>query len=290
MRENALRLAERHATPEVAAAAAKLVGDRDAKVRLQLAFTLGEWNDAPAGEALGRLAVANYDEPFTFAAVMSSAVPHVRALAEAAAKAGGQPLAALAEPLTKIARALKDEPTLAILRAPRETKPAPRPPATPPRTTPIAAPASRAKVIEEFQPALKLAGDVARGREVFAQRCVACHKLDGIGQDIGPNLVAVAGHPPEKLLVNIIDPNADVQPGFFAYLCRLNDGTEIYGLMAVETANSISLKLLDGTTRAVLRKDIASLESTKTSLMPTGLETGMTRQSLADLIAFLRKQ
>ena len=60
------------------------MGDTDAKVRLQLAFTLGEWKDAQAGEALGRLAIANYGEPFTFAAVMSSAVPHVKALTDAA--------------------------------------------------------------------------------------------------------------------------------------------------------------------------------------------------------------
>ncbi len=277
VRENALRIAEQHGTPAVIAAAARLVSDPDAKVRLQLAFTLGEWKDAAAGEALGRLAVTNFAEPFTFAAVMSSAVPHIRALTDAAVKAGGQPLAALAEPLAKISRAL-NAPDTAL----RDVKPSEKP------KTAISPPASRAKVIEAFQPALKLAGDAKRGREIFAQRCVACHKLGGIGQDIGPNLQSVAGHPPEKLLVNILDPNADVQPGFYAYLCLLNDGTEIYGLMAVETANSITFKQLDGTARAVLRKDIASLEGTKVSLMPTGLEAGLTPQGMADLISFLR--
>jgi putative membrane-bound dehydrogenase-like protein len=284
VRENALRLAESRGTPQVIAAAAKLVDDPDAKVRLQLAFTLGEWKDPQAGEALGRLAVAHYAEPFTFTAVMSSAIPHVRALTEASLKAGGQPLAALAEPLAKIARALNEEQTVAALR---DVKPAekPKPPVRP--QVPASA-ANRAKVIEEFQPALKLAGEAARGREIFAQRCVTCHKVGELGQHIGPNLRSVTGHPPEKLLANILDPSADVQPGYYAYLCRLNDGAEIYGLMAVETANSITFKQLDGTTRAVLRKDIASLESTKGSLMPPGLEAGLTPQGLADLIAFLR--
>ena len=46
VRENALRLAEKQTAPEVIAAAAKLVDDPDAKVRLQLAFTLGEWKEA----------------------------------------------------------------------------------------------------------------------------------------------------------------------------------------------------------------------------------------------------
>jgi len=288
VRENALRIAERHSTPETIAAAAKLVDDTDAKVRLQLAFTLGEWKDQVAGEALGRLAVANHAEPFITAAVMSSAVPHLHALADAATKAGGKALAALAPPLTKLAQALGDRDALATLGAPVGTgatvssAPVKLPP------TSISPPARRVKVVEQFQPALKLTGDSTRGRAVFTQLCVTCHKLGDAGQEIGPNLLSVAGHPPDKLLANILDPNADVQPGFFAHLCRLTDGTEIYGLIAAETANSITLKQLDGTTRAVLRNEIVSLESTGGSLMPVGLEAGITPQSLADVIAFLR--
>ena len=263
VRENVLRIAEMRATPEIIAAAAKLVDDPDAKVRLQLAFTLGEWKDPRAGEALARLAARDDAEPFMLAAVMSSAVPHVRALADAPA---------LAELIAKLARALGAEPAK---------------PATPTPSA-IAAPANRADVIAQFQPALKLAGDSARGREIFTQRCVACHQLGDLGREIGPSLHTVAAHPPEKLLANIIDPNADVQPGFYAYRCRLTDGTDLYGLIAAETASSLTFKLADGTTRAVLRNEIAALESTRASLMPAGLEAGLTQQSMADLIAFLR--
>ncbi|MEQ1854665.1 MAG: PVC-type heme-binding CxxCH protein, partial [Chthoniobacteraceae bacterium] len=76
VRENALRLAETRGTPGEIAAATKLVDDADAKVRLQLAFSLGEWNDPRAGAALGRLAVAEHRDGFLTAAVMSSSKAH----------------------------------------------------------------------------------------------------------------------------------------------------------------------------------------------------------------------
>jgi putative heme-binding domain-containing protein len=59
-------------------------------------------------------------------------------------------------------------------------------------------------------------------------------------------------------------------------------------MLAVENAVSITLKLPDATTRAILRSDIASLESVNLSLMPEGLEAGLSKQDLADLIAFLK--
>lgn len=148
--------------------------------------------------------------------------------------------------------------------------------------------AGRAKVIEQFKPALNLTGDAARGRAVYMNLCIGCHKLGDAGNDIGPNLQSVAQHSPEKLLANILDPNADVQPGFHAYHCRLVDGTEIYGLIASETASSITFKTLDGALHPVLRRDIQALGGASISLMPEGLEAAMTLQDMADLIALLR--
>ena len=49
-----------------------LVHDPSAKVRLQLACTLGEWPEAETGQALGRLAVSDAEDPFLSAAIISS--------------------------------------------------------------------------------------------------------------------------------------------------------------------------------------------------------------------------
>lgn len=146
----------------------------------------------------------------------------------------------------------------------------------------------RAAVVARYRPALALPGDGQRGRTLYQGLCAACHRRGAEGRDIGPDLASVAAHPPEKLLVSILDPSADIQPGYAAYACTLTSGEQLYGLLSAETANSVTLRLLDGSRRTVLRAQIASLGGETRSLMPEGLEAGLTPQGLADLIAFLR--
>ena len=148
--------------------------------------------------------------------------------------------------------------------------------------------ATRAAVVEKFKPALKLQGDAARGKTVFASVCISCHKLDGVGLELGPDLRSVAQHDAEKLLNSILDPSAIIEPGFMAYHCTLKSGEQLYGVIATETSASLTLKMAGNVTKSVLRSKIDSLKSTGTSLMPEGLEAAMTPQSLADLIAYLK--
>ncbi|MBE2285376.1 MAG: c-type cytochrome [Prosthecobacter sp.] len=149
--------------------------------------------------------------------------------------------------------------------------------------------ATRAAVVEKFKPALKLQGDAARGKNVFASVCISCHKLDGVGIELGPDLRSVAQHDAEKLLNSILDPSAIIEPGFMAYHCTLKSGEQLYGVIATETSASLTLKMAGNITKSVLRSDVASLKSAGISLMPEGLEAAMTPQSLADLIAYLKQ-
>ncbi|MBL9132776.1 MAG: c-type cytochrome, partial [Verrucomicrobiaceae bacterium] len=149
--------------------------------------------------------------------------------------------------------------------------------------------ATRAAVVEKFKPALKLQGDATRGKTVFASVCISCHKLDGVGLELGPDLRSVAQHDAEKLLNSILDPSAIIEPGFMAYHCTLKSGEQLYGVIATETSASLTLKMAGNLTKSILRSDVASLKSTGISLMPEGLEAAMTPQSLADLIAYLKQ-
>lgn len=149
--------------------------------------------------------------------------------------------------------------------------------------------AARGKVIENYRPALALKGEPLKGREVYLRACAVCHKRGAEGKDIGPDLISVVEHPPEKLLGSILDPSGDIQPGFNAYTCTLNSGEQLYGLVSAETANSVTIKLADGSLKTVLRNQIASLQSQNLSLMPEGLEAAITAQEMADLLSFLRQ-
>ena len=442
VRENALRLAETRFTSEVLAAAVRLADDADAKVRLQLAFSLGASSDALAGETLARLLRANAVDPMIVAAVTSSATPHLRALARVGeprepllntalglhdrealaellrpaftpasltrlldllaqhhlslealrgsaddalarslakadavfAQAQSTASEASAAPAERIAaasllsrsdgrradairaltawlepqhpasiqaaalRALGDtgakEVPAALAQAWPAFSPATRAAALTawmsrepwaldlvqriergelaasavdtvqrarllkhdsPRVRPLATKlfaagtsAARTKVVDDYRAALSLKGDAAKGRDIYLRNCALCHRRGSDGKDIGPDLASVVEHPPEKLLASILDPNADLQPGFNAYTCTLQSGEQIYGLVAAETANSVTMKLADASLKTVLRNQIATLQSQNLSLMPEGLEAAVTKEDMADLIEFLR--
>lgn len=151
--------------------------------------------------------------------------------------------------------------------------------------------ASRRKVLEEYQESLKLPGDGTRGKTVFKANCVSCHRLDGEGVNLGADLQAALGNmTPEKLLVNILDPSREVDPRYVQYTLTTSDGRSLVGVLASETATSITLRQPDKPDASILRADIESLKASTKSLMPEGLEAKISRQEMADLLAYLLKR
>lgn len=150
---------------------------------------------------------------------------------------------------------------------------------------------ARKDVLEKFKSSLTLPGDPTNGKQVFLTAgCIACHQLDGVGIPLGPDLRTVVQHTNEKLFNSILDPSAIIEPGFTAYHCTLNNGEQLYGIIATETSSSLTLKMAGNLTRSILRSEIKTLQSTKSSLMPDGIEVLLTPQSLADLMAYLKSQ
>jgi len=148
-------------------------------------------------------------------------------------------------------------------------------------------PADRKEVVEAYREALSLTGAKDRGKAVFAKQCASCHKVEGVGHELGPSLAAMKQRGAEAILVNVLDPNREVNPQFVSYALLTSDGKALSGLIASETATSITLKRAENATDTVLRVDIEELKSTGQSLMPEGLEKQLDKQSLADLIAYL---
>jgi putative heme-binding domain-containing protein len=146
----------------------------------------------------------------------------------------------------------------------------------------------RAQVVRGFQPALALAGDRDRGREVFVKVCATCHQAEGRGIDVGPNLATVAGRSPDDLLLHILDPNREVAPNFVNYSVATESGRVLSGIIAEESATAVVLKRAEGATDVVPRNQIQEITSTGVSLMPEGLEKGLSVEDVANLIAFVR--
>lgn len=147
---------------------------------------------------------------------------------------------------------------------------------------------NRAKVVAEYQPALELAGDAPRGKELFAKKCSQCHKLGDAGHQVGPDLTSTQNKSPADLLIAILDPNREAQANFLAYTAVTQDGRTFTGLIAAESAGSITLRRAEAKEDVVLRSQIETLTSNGLSLMPEGLEKELDRQQLADVIAFVK--
>ena len=146
----------------------------------------------------------------------------------------------------------------------------------------------RGQVIASYRPAIALTGNREQGRELFGKICATCHQAEGRGVDVGPNLATVTGRSAEDLLVHILDPNREVAPNYVNYNVATESGRVASGIIAEESATALVLKRAEGATDVIPRDQIEAITSTGVSLMPEGLEKGLSSQDLANLIAFLR--
>jgi putative membrane-bound dehydrogenase-like protein len=147
----------------------------------------------------------------------------------------------------------------------------------------------RQEVVDNYQKALHLKGDADRGKALFTKECSACHRLDGVGTAVGADLTAIRDWGPEKILINVLDPNREVQPQYLAYLLTTKSGRVITGMIVSETANGVTIRRVDQTSETVPRADIDELRSTGQSFMPEGLEKQLDHQAMADLLAHLTR-
>lgn len=143
-------------------------------------------------------------------------------------------------------------------------------------------------LISEYRGSLELPGDRTRGKAVFTKICSTCHQLEGVGYAIAPNLAAMQNRGPEAILTNVLVPNREVNPQYLNYVLITTDGRALTGMIAAETATSVTLKRADNATDTVLRIDIEELRSTGVSLMPEGMEKQIDKQAMADLIEYIQ--
>jgi putative heme-binding domain-containing protein len=148
-------------------------------------------------------------------------------------------------------------------------------------------PGPRAAAIADYQPGLSLPSDIGRGEKVFRRECINCHRLGTEGHEVGPNLATVQNRTPAQLLLNILDPTREVAPNFLEYVAVTNDGRIHTGIIASETATSITLRQAEAKQQIILRDDIEELRSSGKSLMPEGLEKKITPQEMTDVIAYV---
>jgi len=113
--------------------------------------------------------------------------------------------------------------------------------------------------------------------------------MQGRGNAVGPNIYSVASQPKETLLVSVLDPSRQVTPDYVSYTLTTTDGETMNGLITAESASSVTLRRPNIADATIQRSQIRELKADGKSLMPDGLEQGLTEQDVANLLEFIRQ-
>jgi putative membrane-bound dehydrogenase-like protein len=258
-----------------------------AEVRKVFAGALAPSRPQPVQSAALEV-LAKFDRPDVAGLVLAAwpaLSPQVRATATETLFARPAWVAAFLDAVEagKVARGEVDAARVQLLRA----FPEPRVRDRAAKVFAAATPARRAEVVAAYRKALDMKGDAVRGRAVFRKECAACHKLEGFGQAVGADLLAVKDRGAEAVLLNILDPNREVKPQYFSYVLVTDAGQVIAGMIVAETATGVTIHRPDGTSEAVPRNRIEELKSSGLSFMPEGMEKQIDVPTMADLLAYL---
>ena len=135
-------------------------------------------------------------------------------------------------------------------------------------------------------------GNAQRGRAVFFSSktaCATCHAIGVDGGKIGPDLTKIGAiRSGRDILESILVPSATFAQGYQSVTIATQDGQEVQGIIASESPNGVSLRDAAGAGTRVRNDQIHEMHFSPVSLMPSGLEQGMTREEFADLLAYLQ--
>ncbi len=158
-------------------------------------------------------------------------------------------------------------------------------------------------VVEKKPPAVELAawsevlkvpGDAAAGRRLFfsaiGARCAVCHRYDGRGGTIGPDLTNIGrSNSREQIITSILAPSREIAPHFQPWLLVTKDGKSYSGLRLAKGGDDGIEPYSDsaGNEFTLESNAIESREASSVSIMPDGLEATVSIDDLRDLVTFL---
>ena len=126
------------------------------------------------------------------------------------------------------------------------------------------------------------------GKKLYAASCAACHRVFEQGGQIGPDLTAYQRDDLDTMLLNIINPSAEIREGYENFLLTTKDGRWASGFLVEQDKRAVMLRGLDGQDISFAREAIRELKAQGLSLMPGGLLAGYNDGQIRDLMAYLR--
>ena len=147
--------------------------------------------------------------------------------------------------------------------------------------------------LEEYRKfALTHEGDVERGAKLFVEEtrlaCSKCHSVDGRATKAGPDLFAAGDAFGRRDLIDaILKPSATIAPGYGTVIVETKSGDTVQGVLKQATATGLQLMDAEGKLLSIAKADIKEQRGSALSLMPEGLQTGLSLQEFTDLTEYL---
>ncbi len=136
-------------------------------------------------------------------------------------------------------------------------------------------------------------GNPRRGEKIFNSpraACASCHAIGYLGGKLGPDLTNIGQTRTRRdLLESIIYPGASFVRSYESVRVKTTAGRVYNGILRRDSPEAVTLATGPGVEQTIKREEIATMRPSDISLMPQGLGEVLTKQELADLLAFLKK-
>jgi putative heme-binding domain-containing protein len=131
-------------------------------------------------------------------------------------------------------------------------------------------------------------GDPYLGKRLFTSNCAKCHTLFGQGGQIGPDLTTFKRDDLDNMLLNVVNPSAEIREGFETLLVMTDDGRTASGFLVDRDNQLLVLRGSDGQNVTIPLARIEETLPQRKSLMPEGLLKDYSDQQVRNLFAYLR--
>ena len=135
----------------------------------------------------------------------------------------------------------------------------------------------------------KSEGDPAKGRATFENICAKCHKMNGVGAEVGPDLATVRNRTVDSLLTDILIPSRSIAQMYEAYVVETAAGGTFEGVIGEQTSTTITLVHEQQKRDVIPRTEIKQMYVSNLSAMPEDVDKEITPEQMVHLIAYLKK-
>ena len=126
-----------------------------------------------------------------------------------------------------------------------------------------------------------------RGRLLFRRHCEVCHRVQGRGQIVGPQLDGIGNRGLERIAEDLLDPNRNVDAAFHVSVIATDEGRVLTGLFRRKDGNSLILAGRDGKEISVPEDSIDEQTKSRISIMPDNFGDTLQPQECFDILAWL---